>query len=94
MIVKVSDKDKQFVVSSKLAYIEHSKKLLDDKKTYEKLSKNPLKKCITDVEKIIKNNLPSCPQEVKEMLPPHLPRIPEFYTTWKIHKNNKTKHSS
>ena len=86
IIIKVSDKDKQFVVSPKSMYIEKVSEMLADTKTYQKLKKNPLPSVTKDVMSVageLELHLP----KLGEITKPYYRRIPEFYCSWKTHKN-------
>ena len=86
VIIEVSDKDKQFVVSPKSMYIEKVSEMLADTKTYQKLNKNPLPSLTKDTESVTSKlglHLP----KLGEITQPYYPRLPEFYCSWKTHKN-------
>ena len=86
IIIKPSDKDKQFVVAPKSMYIEHVEKSLSDQNTYKKVTKNPLPMMKNDINSLcdhLSAKYPTLAEEVK----PHLPRIPELYCNYKTHKD-------
>ena len=84
IVIKVSDKDHQFVISSKETYVEKVEGMLADPKTYHMLNKNPLPKMVSEIDDLICFLAPKYPW-IKEKCSPYLPRIPEFYCTWKTH---------
>ena len=85
LIIKPSDKDKQFVVAKKTTYVEHVSKLLSDTKTYEHVNKNPISHMTKNVENVI--DIMSKKYPILSDAKPYLPRLPEFYCLYKTHKN-------
>jgi len=85
LIVKQSDKDKQFVVCSKDLYIEKVEEMLEDKNTYCKVTKNPLPTMVREIEEICSHLYAKYPK-LSEETTPYLPRLPEFYCLFKTHK--------
>ena len=49
IVIKVADKDKQFVISDKTVYIKKVEEMLSDTRTYKQLPKNPLPRMNTDI---------------------------------------------
>ena len=85
LVIKESDKDKQFVVVPKSLYREHTTTMLSDTTTYEKVTKNPLPSMTNEAELLCEHLTQKYPK--LEGIDPYCPRIPEFYTTYKTHKN-------
>ena len=84
LIIKQSDKDKQFVVVPTDVYKEHAKEMLEDTSTYQKVIKNPLPAMISDIELLCEHLIEKYPK--LEGVEPYCPRLPEFYGTYKTHK--------
>ena len=85
LIVKQSDKDKQFVVAPKTMYIEHVGAMLKDETTYTRVKKNPLNSMINEVESVCEHMSTKYPV-ISKQSKPYLPRLPEFYCCYKTHK--------
>ena len=86
IVIKVADKDKQFVVAPKESYIDQVETMLADNTTYEEQTRNPLPRMTNETEDLICHLSQKYPW-IEEKCSPYHPRIPEFYCTWKTHKN-------
>ena len=85
LIIKQSDKDKQFVIATKEMYIEKVNEMLADEETYENVPKNPLRSMVNEVEALCTSLSVKYP-DLAEAAKPYHPRLPEFYCLWKTHK--------
>ncbi len=93
IVIKQSDKDKQFVVVNKNDYVDMCLDHLADDTTYNAVPKNPLPK----MEKDLTNTIETICHDssyLEGKLLPHCPRIPEFYGTFKTHKDESPHHSA
>ena len=86
IIVKQSDKDKQLVVADKETYKNMCIDHLSDEITYTQIKRNPIHK-MEEAVGAITTHLEVLNPDLAEKLTPHCPRIPEFYGTFKTHKN-------
>lgn len=84
--MKQSDKDKQLVVADLDTYKSMCIDHLSDKNTYTQISTNPVHQMEKSVEAIA-DHLQVQQPDLASKLTPHYPRIPEFYGTFKTHKN-------
>ena len=86
-MVKQSDKCKGLVILEKSDYVDKSHAILNDRRNYEVLDKNPVPKVEAESKRVFKavagNRLPE--GTVKELTPAHS-RIPVFYGLPKDHK--------
>ena len=86
LVIKQSDKDKQFVVTEKQTYVKHVEEMLSDTQTYQAVSRNPLPNMKTKIESLCKSLGRKHPWII-DNCEPYLPRLPEFYASYKTHKN-------
>ena len=87
VVVKQSDKCKGLVILDKSDYVDKSRTILNDRRNYEMLDKNPVPKVEAESKRLFKavtkDKLPD--GTVKELTPSHS-RIPVFYGLPKDHK--------
>ena len=79
LIIKPSDKDKQFVVVPKQTYIEHINDMLSDTETCTHIPHNPLPKMTNDIDSVC--NFLANKYPIFTDAQPYLPRLPEFCCT-------------
>ena len=86
LIIKQSDKDKQFVVCPKTMYIEQVGEMLKDETTYTKVKKNPLPRMTKEIDDLCSHLYANHPK-LSDNTRPYIPRMPEFYSLHKTHKD-------
>ena len=88
VVIKQSDKCKGLVILDKSDYLDKSHTILDDRKNYEVLGKNPVPKVEAETKRVFKatakDKIPE--STLKELTPAHS-RIPVFYGLPKDHKD-------
>ena len=87
VVAKQSDKCKGFVILDKPEYVEKAKAMLEDKDSYESISKNPVPQVEARAKRTllstVRGKLPD--KTVKDLIPGHS-RTPVFYGVPKDHK--------
>ena len=86
LVIKPSDKDKQFVIAPKSLYIQHVNEMLEDANTYKEVTNNPLPSMTNDIESLCD----TLTQKYANLADaePYRPRLPELYCSYKTHKQS------